>query len=162
MFSHVIPCTWVYNFNFMSVFLPQPFFDKIVSTFFSYRKTQTQAGIFIWDQDVFTFAVDSKNVITPLVAVWTLKVPWHFQKYFVLWSFCRTQTCSFIAKYSANVDGIVLRVSLCILRRKSGLGDGHRSFYYCGSNVLHFNSAFQIMASYKVPEVVITWCIVEI
>ena len=101
-FSHGIQCTWLYNSihdsikldNFMSIFLPQPFFDKILSPifFFNYRKTQTQAGMFICDLGVFTFAVDSKNVITPLTAVWTWKVLWYFQKYFALWPFCRTQT----------------------------------------------------------------------
>lgn len=41
-FSHGIQCTWLYNSihssikldNFMSIFLPQPFFDKILSPFF--------------------------------------------------------------------------------------------------------------------------------
>lgn len=63
--------------------------------------------------------------------------------------------CGFMVKYSANVTGIVLWASLRTLTRKSGLGDGHGSFYYCGNNILHFNSDFQIPASYKAPEVVI-------
>ena len=57
----------------------------------------------------------------------------------------------------SNVDRIALCVSLYSLMRNSGLGDGHGSFYYSGNNVLHFSHAFQITASYKAPELVITW-----
>lgn len=50
--------------------------------------------------------------------------------------------CSFIVKYFVNVDEIVLCVSLWILIRKSGLGDGYGFFYYCGNNVLYFYNVF--------------------
>lgn len=58
-----------------------------------------------------------------------------------------------------HVDKIVVCVSLCILTGNGGLGDGCGCFYYRGNNVLHFSCAFQTVASYKVPEWVITWCI---
>lgn len=73
-------------------------FVKIVSSFFNDRKTQAQAGIIIWDLNVFTFAVDSKNAITPLVAVWTLRVTWHFQKYFVCDHFAELRHVQFYCK----------------------------------------------------------------
>lgn len=38
----------------------------------------------------------------------------------------------------------------------SGRGDEHGSLYCRGHNVLYFNGAFQITASYRAPEVVIT------
>lgn len=50
-FSHGIQCTWLHNSikldNFVSIFIPQPFFDKILSPFFlNYRRTQTQACLY--------------------------------------------------------------------------------------------------------------------
>lgn len=46
---------------------------KMISWLSNSRKTQ--AGIFICDLDVFTFAVDSKNAITPLGSCLDTKVP---------------------------------------------------------------------------------------